>query len=269
MSTPDDGRTGMTPGPAVAALRDVTDAAVDVARRWRDPAAKLRRKKRRARRSAGFFGATAGTWGIGTATLVAASAPDWTIVATGGATAAFAVPAVFALRRFRRLDSVSLPPELPPRRSLPPVGSVARAAVERLSSNEQGLARLLAVVSKSGAVAGDDLEEIGEAARSASSALDSVVEDIVALESAARASAAAGVHLGPAITAAGEQLEAGVDQYEHLVSAAAKLAAAPEGTRSMALFDRQRSELIDASDRLESWAQSWKEIEQIQQRHRH
>ncbi|MCK0092149.1 hypothetical protein HCA61_13950 [Rhodococcus sp. HNM0563] len=269
MSTPDDGRTGMTPGPAVAALREVTDAAVDVARRWRDPAAKLRRKKRRARRRAGFFGMTAGTWGIGTATLVAASAPEWTVVATGGATAVFAVPAIFALRTFRRLDAVPLPPASPARRSLPPPGSVARAAMQRLSSNEQGLERLLAVVSKSGAVAGDDLEEIGEAARSASSALDSVVEDIVALESAARASEAAGVHLGPAITAAGQRLDSGVDQYEQLVSAAAKLAAAPEGTRSMAFLDRQRTELIDASERLESWAQSWREIEQIQERHRH
>ncbi|MFD6860722.1 hypothetical protein ACFWCF_25715, partial [Rhodococcus sp. NPDC060090] len=261
--------TGVTPGPAVAALRDATDAAVEAARRWRDPAAKLRRQRRRARRRAGFFGAAAGTWGVGTATLLAASAPDWTIVATGGATAVFAVPAAFAVRRFRRLDSVPMPPSLPGRRSLPPVGSVARAAMERLSNDEQSLARLLAVVSKSGAVAGDDLEEIGVAARSASAALDSVADDVVALESAARSSAAAGAHLGPAIAAAGERLDSGVDQYEKLVSAAAKLAAAPERTRSMELLDRHRYELIDASDRLESWAQSWREIEQIQQRHRH
>jgi hypothetical protein len=269
MSAPGNGRTGVTPGPAVAALRDATDAAVEAARRWRDPAAKLRRQRRRARRRAGFFGAAAGTWGVGTATLLAASAPDWTIVATGGATAVFAVPAAFAVRRFRRLDSVPMPPSPPGRRSLPPVDSVARGAMERLSSNEQGLSRLLAVVSRSGAVADDDLEEIREAARLASAALDGVAEDVVALESAAHASIAAKAHLGPAIAAAGERLESGVDQYEELVSAAAKLAAAPEGNRSMALLGRQRSELIGASDRLESWAQSWREIEQIQQRHRH
>jgi hypothetical protein len=37
----------------------------------------------------------------------------------------------------------------------------------------------------------------------------------------------------------------------------------------MALLDRQRAELISASDRLESWAQSWREIRQIEGRYRY
>ena len=51
-------------------------------------------------------------------------------------------------------------------------------------------------------------------------------------------------------------------------AAAARLAAAPDGTRSMDLLDRQRAELISASDRLEGWAQSWREIQQIESRYR-
>ena len=262
------GRAGSISGPAAAALRDATGAAVDAARRWRDPAAKLRRKKRRARRRARLFGVAGGTWGIGTATLAAASAPDWTIVATGGVTAACVVPAVMAVRTFRRLDAVPLPPPGPGLRKLPPAGSVARAPMERLSADEQSLARLLGVLARSGAVAADDLEEIGEAARAASSALDAVVEDVVALEAASRGSAAAGAHLDTAITAAGQRLESGVDQFEELVAAAARLAAAPESSRSMALLEQHRAELITTSDKLESWALSWQEVARIERPYR-
>ena len=269
MNTPARGRTGQFPGPAAAALRDMTGSVVEAARRWNDPAARVRRKKRRARRRARLFGAASGMSGVGTATLVAASAPDWTIVATGGTTAALVVPAVLAVRTFRRLDAVPLPPPAPARRALPPSGSVARAPMARLASDEQSLAQLLSVLARSRTVAADDLEEIAAAAREASDALEAVAVDVVALESAARDSAAAGAHLGAAVAAAGQRLDTGVDQFEELVAAAARLAAAPDGTRSMALLDRQRAELISASDRLESWAQSWREIQQIEGRYRY
>ncbi|UYP20598.1 hypothetical protein OED52_08805 [Rhodococcus sp. Z13] len=268
MNTSGDGRTGNLPGPAVAAFRDVTASAVEAARRWRDPAARLRRKTRRARRRATFLGTASGTWGVGTATLVAASAPEWTVVATGGATAVFAVPAVMAYRRFRRLSAVSLPPAPPKRRSRPAVGSVARAPMERLAASEDSLSRLLGVLVRSNSVVPDDLAEIDEAARAASSALEAVAEDVVALESAARGSAAAKAHLASAITAAGQRLDAGVDQFEELVAAAARLAATAEGNRSLTVLEQQRAELIATSDKLESWAQSWREVAQIQQRYR-
>lgn len=186
MSTPGDGRFGNLPVPAVAAFRDVADGVVDATRRWRDPSARLRRKKRRARRRAKIFGAASGMWGVGTATLVVASAPDWTVVATGGTTAALAVPAVLAVRRMRRLDAVPVPPAPPRRRALPPEGSVARAPMARLASNEQSLSHLLGVLARSEAVVTEDLDEIGDAARAASSALEAVAVDVVALESAAR-----------------------------------------------------------------------------------
>lgn len=267
MNASGNGRVGNTPGPAVAAIRDATGAAVEAARRWREPAARLRRKKRRAQRRSRILGAATGTWGVGTATLFAASAPDWTIVATGGATAVCAVPAVMAFRTFRRLDAVPLPPPTPGRRALPPAASVARAPMERLARDEQSLARLLTVIARSGTVAPDDLDEIGEAARAACTALEGVVQDVVALESAAHGSSAARAHLLPAITAAGERLDSGVDQFEELVAAAAKLAAAPEGNRSLAVLEQHRAELITTSDRLESWAQSWHEVAQIERRY--
>ena len=268
MNASGDDRTGNIPGSVVSAFRDATDNAMDAARRWRDPAARLRRKKRRARRRASFFGAGSGTTAIGTATLAVASAPEWTLVAAGGATAALAVPAVLAVRTFRRLDAVPLPPPPPRRRSLPPAGSVARAPMERLAANEESLRRLLGVLVRSNSVAPDDLTEIDDAARAAASALDAVVEDVVALESAAQGSAAAKTHLSAAIVDAGERLGTGVDQFEELVAAAARLAATAEGNRSLAMLDQRRAELIATSDKLESWAQSWRELGQIEQRYR-
>ena len=268
MNIPARGRTGQFPGPAAAALRDMTGNVVEAARRWNDPAARLRRKKRRARRRARIFGTASGMGGVGTATLVAASAPDWTVVATGDTTAALVVPAALAFRTFRRLDAVALPPPAPARRALPPSGSVARSPMARLASDEQSLAQLLTVLARSRTVAADDLEEIASAARDAAGALEAVAVDVVALEAAARDSAAAQAHLGPAVAAAGKRLDTGVDQFEELVAAAARLAAAPDGTRSMDLLDRQRAELISASDRLEGWAQSWREIQQIESRYR-
>ncbi|MEU5840440.1 hypothetical protein [Rhodococcus sp. NPDC047139] len=268
MNAPGDDRAGNLSGSAVAAIRDMTGTALDAARRWRDPAARLRRKKRRARRRASFLGAGSATTAIGTATLAVASAPEWTVVATGGAAAALAVPAVLSLRTFRRLDSRPLPPPLPRRRSLPPAGSVARAPMERLAANEDSLRRLLGVLVRSNSVAAEDLAEIDDAARAAASALEDVVEDVVALESAARGSAAAKAHLSVAITDAGERLGIGVDQFEELVAAAARLAATAEGNRSLTLLDQRRAELIATSDKLEGWAQSWREVGQIEQRYR-
>ncbi|MBH0120659.1 hypothetical protein I0Q12_14515, partial [Rhodococcus sp. CX] len=168
-----------------------------------------------------------------------------------------AVPAVLAVRKVRRLDAVPIPPAPPRRRALPPDGSVARAPMARLASNERSLAHLLGVLARSQAVVAEDLDEIGEAARAASSALEAVAVDVVALESAARGSAAAG-----------HRLETGVDQFEELVAAAARLAGAPEGSRPMAVLEQQRAELISASDRLEGWAQSWQDVDRIQQRFR-
>ncbi|NLV77966.1 MAG: hypothetical protein GXY65_01225 [Rhodococcus sp.] len=272
MNTPGDGRAGITPGPAVAALRDVTGAALrdvaEAAQRWRDPAAKLRRRKRRAQRRARLYGVAGGTTGVGTATLVVASAPEWTVVATGGATALLVVPAVMAYRRFRRLDALPVPPSPPRRRSLPPAGSVARGPMERLARSERSLTGLLGVITRSGTVAVDDLDEIGRTAVSAAEALGAVADDVVALESAAQGSIAARAELESAITAAGRRLDVGAEQFDALVSAAAKLAAPPEGTGSIAALDRQRADLISTSDRLEGWAQSWREVSQIQQRYR-
>ncbi|KLL97325.1 hypothetical protein NJ76_14000, partial [Rhodococcus sp. IITR03] len=76
MNASGDDRTGNIPGSVVSAFRDATDNAMEAARRWRDPAARLRRKKRRARRRASFFGAGSGTTAIGTATLAVASLPN-------------------------------------------------------------------------------------------------------------------------------------------------------------------------------------------------
>ncbi|QCQ93790.1 phage shock envelope stress response protein PspM [Rhodococcus sp. SGAir0479] len=248
-------------------LRDVGGTVADTVRRWSDPRERVLRKRRRARRRATRFGVASGASVVGTASLAVASAPDWTVVATGGAAALFAVPAVVAVGTYRRLTATPLPPAAASRRPLPPVGSAARAPMERLARAESSLHQLLGVLGRSAVVDAGELDHTGETGRAASAALRAVAADVVAMESAGRGTAAAAAHLERSITAAAGQLDVGVEQYEGLVTAAAKLTA-PAQSSSYSLLGRQRDELLSASDRLEGWAEAIGEIEEIERRYR-
>ncbi|WP_441346811.1 phage shock envelope stress response protein PspM [Rhodococcus sp. W8901] len=252
---------------AGSVLREVGGTVADTMRRWSDPRERMLRKRRRARKRATRFGIASGAGVVGSASLAAASAPDWTIVATGGAAALFAIPAVVAVSTYRHLTSVPLPPATVTRQPLPPVGSAARAPMERLASAESGLHQLLGVLSRSAIVDAEEIDHTGETARSASSALRAVAADVVAMESAGRGTAAAAAHLQQSVRAAGEQLDIGVAQYEGLVTAAAKMTA-PAQSPSYTLLDRQREELLSASDRLEGWAEALGEVDEIDRRFR-
>ncbi|WP_430335580.1 phage shock envelope stress response protein PspM [Rhodococcus sp. ACT016] len=252
---------------AQSVLRDVGGTVADTMRRLSDPRERMLRKRRRARKRATRFGIASGAGVVGTASLAVASAPDWTMVATGGAAALFAIPAVVAVDSYRRLKATPLPPAAVSRRPLPPVGSAARAPMERLARAEGSLQQLLGVLGKSAVVDVEELDHTGETARSASEALRSVAADVVAMESAGRSTAAAAAHLEQSIRSAAGQLDVGVAQYEGLVTAAAKMTA-PAQSASYTVLGQQREELLSASERLEGWAEALGEVDEIDRRFR-
>lgn len=140
--------------------------------------------------------------------------------------------------------------------------------MDRLARADRSLYELLGVLGRSGAVEPAELEHIGATAQAASSALHAVAVDLVALETAGSGSPGVAKQLEGSIGTARRHLEAGVDQFEELVSAAAKLTSAPAGSWSIGRLERQRTELSAASDRLDGWAAAWGEIGEIDRRFR-
>ncbi|WP_408586789.1 phage shock envelope stress response protein PspM [Prescottella soli] len=252
---------------AQSVLREVGGSVADTMRRWSDPRERMLRKRRRARKRATRFGIASGASVVGAASLAAASAPDWTMVATGGAAALFAIPAVVAVSTYRQLTATPLPPAAASRRPLPPIGSAARAPMERLASAENSLQQLIGVLTRSAVVDVEELDRTGETAQAASAALRTVAGDVVAMKSAGRGTAAAATHLEQSIRAAVQQIDVGVAQYEGLVTAAAKMTA-PAQSSSYTLLGQQRQDLLSASDRLEGWAEALGEVDEIDRRFR-
>lgn len=230
---------------ALSHFRSVVDYALALS----DPRRKEIRRRRRTRRKASFFGAASGSTAVGTAAVAAASAPEWLVVTGGGAVVVFAVPAVLAVNRYRRMRDLPLPPAAPRKRALPPWGSAARGPVQRLTGAEQSLHHLLGLVARSGAIATTDLDDTARIAAAASESLQSVAQDVVEMERAAQGSPRAAEHLSASIASAVEELDQGVDQFDELVAAAAQLTA--PGVSGPAA---RRDALLFASDRLRGWA---------------
>ncbi|MFD4182778.1 hypothetical protein ACFWO5_05835 [Rhodococcus sp. NPDC058481] len=233
-------------------------------RKWSDPREKLLRRRRRANRRRMRYGTVSGVSAVGTVGLVAASAPEWSLIAGGGAAALFAVPTVAAWRTYRRLGRIPLPSPRPARRVLPPVGSAAREPVARLLGAQTSLHQLLGVLTRSAVVPEEDIEQIGETAAAAAAALHAVADDVVAMERAG--STAAGLRLGDTIDVTAARLSAGVEQYEELLASVATMTV-PAAADSLGSLERQRSEMLSASDRLEGWASALEEIASIRRRH--
>ena len=88
-------------------------------------------------------------------------------------------------------------------------------------------------------------------------------DEVVSMERAAGASPQARAHLAPTINAFTAQLSAGVRQYNEMVTAAAHLVSAGNGTGGSPVPLPQhhyRSELTSATDRLLGWAQAFDEL---------
>ncbi|MHA4849474.1 phage shock envelope stress response protein PspM [Rhodococcus sp. MSC1_016] len=249
------------------ALRDAGESVVEAAQRWRDPRERLLRKKRRARRWAQRYGIVSGSSATGAAGLALAAAPEWSMVMAGGGAVVFAVPAVMALNRYRKLDAVVPPPGRPDRRSLPSPSSAAREPMERLVHSERALHGILGVLGRSASISPDDIEDTHRTARSAAAALHAVAVDIAEMESAAVGSRAAAPSLHRAIATAAAQLDDGVDQFEELVAAAAEVTV-PGASGAVGGLATERAELVSATEKLAGLAAALGEIDDIVRRYR-
>ncbi len=135
----------------------------------------------------------------------------------------------------------------------------------RLVGAQQSLFELSGILARAEFVDPVELAETNDVAEGAALALTEMAADIVAMERAADANARAGTHLVATIEASARDFDSGVDQYEELVAAAARLTN-PGGVPSNAV-DRRRAELISATDRLEGWATALAELAEIRSRH--
>lgn len=237
---------------AAASLRQATgslrQATVAATASWRDPAAKLRRRRRRARR-----GTAIRTLGTATFAILAAwayghgdpfAATFVTVIAV-----AVLIATAQSARVYWRLQRTPMPQPAPPP---PPAGSVAREPMATLAARERTLGELLVLL---GPAAGDTAAE----ARAAADVLRERAGRIVTLESArADAPRDAKPELAGAIGLAHTQLTDGVAAYERLVSAAASAVAAAGGDPNTALTDHR---LRDATDALSGLAAGLREID--------
>jgi hypothetical protein len=223
---------------AAAARRagQMADTARQAAAAWRDPVARLLRRRRRAR------------WGLGLRTAFAIGisiVAGWAIIqgdVVGGAflavVGAFAIYSVVpAVRRVWVLERTPLPAPPPPP---PPHGSAARVPMERLSARERTLANLFVLLGPSGR------DAAGEAA-AAATALRARGERVVVLEAARRDAPPQAVgDLDEALGVLCVSLEDGVDAYDRLVTAAAGVVSASIDDRSDSLTAQRLSETTDA-----------------------
>ncbi|MFY2789440.1 phage shock envelope stress response protein PspM [Rhodococcus sp. MALMAid1271] len=235
--------------------------------RRKDPRAKHLKKIRRARRRGIRFGAASTTSAVGTAGLAVLSAPEWTLFVGGGSAAVMAVPAVFAVTRLRRLRSQPVPVGIPAKRMAPQRASAAYESMTRLAGAEQGFFELLSILSRSETIGADEIEEMIGVASAAARSLEGVAVDIAALERAGATSDVTREHLRSATESAAADLATGVEQYEQLVAAAARMTG-PAGFASATVVETHRRELASATDRLQGWAEALTEIDQIRARHR-
>jgi hypothetical protein len=224
---------------AVATARKAQDLAGTVRQSlvsWRDPAARLRRRRRRAR--IGLYLRLAGAAVVAILAGIAVKDGDLLI---GAVVSVLALALIVAVVRSGlvvwHLQRTPMP-QPPP--ALPPPGSVARPAMETLTARERTLGELLILLGPAG---GDTAAEAGNAA----TVLRGCANRIVTMEAARRdAPAEATDDLDRVIESASTELSGGVRAYERLVSAAAKAVSASSGDPAAALADTRLREAADA-----------------------
>lgn len=224
-----------------------------------DPRAKLLRKRRWALRLALFFAVSSGFWMLVTAVLASWSTPVWALIVTGVIAAGAAFPATWAFLRYRWLRAEPLPVG-PSARRMPPFGSAARRPMAALSSSERGLFALLGVLERGRLLPTDEVRDIAAAAGQTATTMAATANEVVAMERAAGASPQSRAHLAPTIQAYTVQLHTGARQYDEMVTAAAQLVSS---VNSPMARQRHRDELVDATDRLQGWAQAYSELGEL------
>ncbi|MET0450343.1 MAG: hypothetical protein ABW137_00775 [Mycobacterium sp.] len=228
-----------------------------------DPRAKLLRKRRWALRAGLFFTFSTGLWIVVTAILGSWDViPAWVLPIPGAIAVGAAFLATLSFLRYRWLRGEPLPPERN-RRRLPPWGSAARQPLAALAAAERGLFSLLGVMERGRMLPADELREVIAAANHTAATMAATANDVVSMERAVNAAPQSRAHLQPTIRAFTGQLDAGVRQYNEMVTAAAQLvSAANAGSMSSSPMSaqRHRHELGAATDRLAGWAQAFDEL---------
>lgn len=248
---------------------ELSDVVADRLHAAADPRAKLLRKRRWALRLGLFFTVTSVFWILVTAVLAVWSTPFWVFIITGAIAAGAMFPATLLLLRYRWLHAEPLPPaRTRASRRLPPFHSAARAPMAALASAERGLFSLLGVMERGRMLPADELRELTTAAQQSAATMAATAAEVVSMERAMASTPMSRGHLMPTVRAFTAQMDQGVRQYHEMVDAAAQLvSAANTGTMSTSPLSnttmygrRYRDELVNATDRLQGWAQAFDEL---------
>lgn len=248
---------------------ELSDVVADRLHAAADPRAKLLRKRRWALRLGLFFTVTSVFWIVVTAVLAAWSTPFWVFIITGAIAAGAMFPATLLLLRYRWLRAEPLPTaRTRASRRLPPFHSAARAPMAALASAERGLFSLLGVMERGRMLPAEELRELTMAAQQSAATMAATAAEVVSMERAMASTPMSRGHLMPTVRAFTAQMDQGVRQYHEMVDAAAQLvSAANTGTMSSSPLSnntrygrRYRDELVNATDRLQGWAQAFDEL---------
>jgi hypothetical protein len=109
----------------------------------------------------------------------------------------------------------------------------------------------------------DELAEVAAAANHTAVSMAATANEVVSMERASNSAPQSRKHLEPTIRSFNVQLETGLRQYNEMVTAAAQLvSSANSGSMSSSPMSAQRyrHELVEATDRLASWAQAFDEL---------
>lgn len=235
---------------------------------WRDPRAKLLRRRRRAKHAT-VTGAV-GTGALGGGAFVSFSPEVLGIpvdpgfmdsmlnvaaFGIGGLAVAAGAGTVSAGLKYRRLNRTPLPDPPPEPVELPPSGSQAREPMRRLRDAEQSLHTALTQLTAAGVGgAGDAVVDARATAAHAAGASREVAARLVAVEAAIRhAPESDRVALREEVQRMRTELDEGVEGYGRLVAAAGRAVAASGSGDQTYLVQ-------DATDRLAGLASALQEL---------
>ncbi|MGV9677504.1 phage shock envelope stress response protein PspM [Nocardia sp. NPDC003482] len=241
-------------------LREAGEHALHAVRKWADPRERELRRRRRVRRRSLRLSAASGVTALGTAGLVLISAPAWAVLVVGGGAAALVTGAAVTTKRYLELRRNPLPdPTFVPRK-LPPVRSSAREPIARLVRAERALHVLGRRIAHGARLPEDDVADTLQTAHSGAAALHALAADIAAMEQAigvvAQVNSISTPGLAEQVGHAVTRLEHGVVEYEQLVAAAGRVLAAPDAPAAPDDLGWALTNLRDAADRLDGWAQA-------------
>ncbi|MCX4094304.1 phage shock envelope stress response protein PspM [Nocardia sp. alder85J] len=243
-------------------VREVGEHALHAVRKWADPRERELRRRRRIRRRTLRLGAASGITALGTAGLVIASAPVWAVVVVAGGAAALVTGAAVSTRRYLELRRNPLPQAAFVPTKLPPVRSAARTSIARLVRAERALHALGAQIARHGRLPADDLADTLATAGSGAAALHALAADVTAMEQAitlvGQVKSAPDLTVRVRVVVA--RLDSGVAEYEELVAAAGRILAAPLSAAIPDDLGWALTDLRDAADRLDGWAQALAEL---------